>query len=275
MDDQRTHYVTTTDGVTIGGTVHGVGPPLVLLHGGVGDGDLDWSRLAAHLADRFTCHMPSMRGRGLSSDHPDLSPGRQVDDMAAYVDSVGGPTALAGWSYGAGLALGVAAQCPAVTAVAASESAMSSVMDEQEQATVGAAVARTAELAAEDNMTAAVRAFCGWPFNDGELAVAEYSGYFEAAGRYVPNLLGLFQQLMEAEDPTSDAVLGVISVPVLALHGSDTRPFFAASARYVADHVPNGRVYGIQGAGHAALLAHAEALAEVLAEFFAAAVPRS
>ncbi len=26
MSNQRTHYVTTTDGVTIGGTVHGQGP---------------------------------------------------------------------------------------------------------------------------------------------------------------------------------------------------------------------------------------------------------
>ena len=45
MSDQRTHYVTTTDGVTIGGTVHGKGPSLVLLQGLIGDGDLDWDRL--------------------------------------------------------------------------------------------------------------------------------------------------------------------------------------------------------------------------------------
>jgi hypothetical protein len=27
MSNQRTHYVTTSDGVTIGATVHGQGPP--------------------------------------------------------------------------------------------------------------------------------------------------------------------------------------------------------------------------------------------------------
>ncbi|MGI8729663.1 MAG: alpha/beta fold hydrolase, partial [Solirubrobacteraceae bacterium] len=79
MSKQRTHYVTTTtDGVTIGGTVHGQGPPLVFLQGIIGDGDLDWQALLGHLTDRFTCHLPSMRGRGLSGDHPDLSIGRQV-----------------------------------------------------------------------------------------------------------------------------------------------------------------------------------------------------
>ncbi len=32
MDTQRTHYVTTSDGVTIGGTVHGKGPPERPIH---------------------------------------------------------------------------------------------------------------------------------------------------------------------------------------------------------------------------------------------------
>ena len=42
MSNQRTHFVTTTDGVTIGGGVHGEGPPLVFVHGMMADGDLDW-----------------------------------------------------------------------------------------------------------------------------------------------------------------------------------------------------------------------------------------
>ena len=46
-----------------------------------------------------------MRGRGLSGDHPDLSLGRVVDDMLAYVDSIGEPTGLVGWSGGAMWAL--------------------------------------------------------------------------------------------------------------------------------------------------------------------------
>ena len=57
----------------------------------------------------------------------------------------------------------------------------------------------------------------------------------------------------------------------LVLLGSDTKPFFTASARYVADHVPNARVHEIPGAGHAAPLTHPEALAEALTEFFSPA----
>lgn len=275
MKTQRTHYVTTTDGVTIGGTVHGQGRPLVFLHGGIGDGDIDWNRVLEHLTGRFTCHLPSMRGRGLSGDHPDLSLGRQVDDVLAYLDSLGGPTGLVGWSAGANLALGAAARSDAVDAVVLVEPPMRGLMDEREQAVIGDAVARMGGLAAEGDLTAAVRAFAGGPFNDEEMAVAEDAGYFEAAGRYVPHLLNMLQQVVAYEGPTAEdpAVLGAISAPVLVLHGSDTMPFYHASARHVADHVPNARVREIPGAGHAAPLTHPETLAKTFAEFFVAARP--
>jgi pimeloyl-ACP methyl ester carboxylesterase len=270
MSNQRTHHVTTTDGVTIGGTVHGQGPPLVFLHGMLGDGDLDWNRLVGHLTGRFTCHLPSQRGRGLSGDHPDLSYGRQVDDFLAYVDSIGEPTGLVGWSGGAWPVLGAAAQSAAVAAVAPIEPEHVGLADEQEQAAFGDAVARAGELAAEGDLTAAVRPLAGFVFNDEEIAVLEDAGYLEATGRYVPILLNFLQQMMEWEGPAPEdpAVLGAIQAPVLVLHGSDTKPLAVTSARYVADHVPNARMHEIPGAGHAAPLTHPEAIAEALIEFF-------
>jgi pimeloyl-ACP methyl ester carboxylesterase len=274
MSKQRTHYVTTTDGVTIGGTVYGQGRPLVFVHGMLADGDTDWQALLPHLTGRFTCYLPSYRGRGLSADHPDLSPGRMVDDILAYIDSIEAPTGLVGWSSGAYLALtAAAAQSDAVDAVTAFEPGVLSLMDQHEQAAFGDAAARLGELAAEGKLRAAARAFAGWPFNDQEIDMAEHAGYFEAAGRYVPNLLNLLQQWGKYEGPTPDdpAVLGAISTPVLVLHGADTRPFLTASARYVADRVPNARIHEIPGAGHAAPLTHPDTLAEPLTEFFAPA----
>jgi pimeloyl-ACP methyl ester carboxylesterase len=273
MGNQRIHYVTTTDGVTIGGTVHGQGPPLLFLHAVIGDGDLDWQELLPHLTRRFTCYVPSGRGRGLSGDSPNLSPSRLVDDALAYVDSIGEAIGLVGWGGGAGLALVTAAQSDAVDAVAAVEPLMPSLMDEQQQAAVGDTLIRVGELAAEGDLAAAARAFASFVFNDEELVVIEDGGYLEATARYVPNLLRLFQQSMEYEGPTEEdpAVLGEISAPVLVLHGSDTKPWFIASARYVTDHVPNGRIHEIPGAGLAAPLTHPEALAEALTEFFSPA----
>jgi pimeloyl-ACP methyl ester carboxylesterase len=119
-------------------------------------------------------------------------------------------------------------------------------------------------------MTAAVRAFLGFPFNDEEIAAADEAGYFEAAGPYIPTLLNQLAQTMEPGGPKPDdpALLGAISVPVLVLHGSATKPFFAAGARHVVDHVPNARIQEIPGAGHASPLTHPEELAEALTGFF-------
>lgn len=117
-------------------------------------------------------------------------------------------------------------------------------MSEQDQAAIGDAVARMAELAAEGDLTAAVRAFAGGPFDDEEIAVAEDAGYFEAAGRYVPHLLNLLRQGVAYEGPTAEdpAVLGAISAPVPVLHGSGTRPLYPVIARYVTGHVPHAQV---------------------------------
>jgi hypothetical protein len=49
MSNQPSHYGSTTDGVSIGGTVHGQGPPLVFWHGACGDGELYWQGLSPHL----------------------------------------------------------------------------------------------------------------------------------------------------------------------------------------------------------------------------------
>jgi pimeloyl-ACP methyl ester carboxylesterase len=180
-----------------------------------------------------------------------------------------------GWSAGANLALCAAARSGAVDAVVLVEPPMRSLMDEREQAVIGDAVARMRELAAAGDLTAAVRAFAGGPFNDAEMAVAEDAGYFEAARRYAPHLLNMLRQVAAYEGPTAEdpAVLGAISAPVLVLYGSDSMPFYRAGARHVAGHVPNARVREIPGAGHAAPLTHPETLAKALAEFFVAARP--
>lgn len=118
MTTEWTHFGTTSDGVRIGGTVHGQGPPIVFWHGAYGDGDLDWRPLLSHLTTSFTCFLPSWRGRGLSDDDPDLSYQRRIADVVDFVDSLGEPTGLVGWSGGANPALAAAGRSDWVKAVA-------------------------------------------------------------------------------------------------------------------------------------------------------------
>jgi pimeloyl-ACP methyl ester carboxylesterase len=266
---QRTHEITTDDGVTIAGTVRGHGPPVVFSPGGIGDAELDWQQVLPYLTDQFTCYLPSLRGRGLSGENADLRLDRLVEDLAAYVDSVGGQVGLVGWSAG-GMVLAVAAKSDTVDAVAAVEPTMFHLMDEEERAGLAGAVTRVRELAADGNMPEAVRTFLGVPFNEAELTAVDATGYFEATGRYVPTLLNQLAQTMKSEGrgPDDPSVLGAISAEVLVLYGSDTKPFLEAGASYVADHVPNAALRELPGVGHAAPLTHPETVAEALGDFF-------
>jgi pimeloyl-ACP methyl ester carboxylesterase len=265
---QRTHHVITSDGVSLGATVHGQGPPLVLLHGIENDGDLCWREILPHLTERFTCHLLDNRGRGLSGDHPNLSISRLAQDVVEYVASLGEPAGLVGESFGGNLALIAAARSEMVDAIVPFEPAIMILVDEEE-AVMGEAIAGMTELAEEGDLVAAARAFAGWFANDDEIVAVDRAGLFEAAGRYVPNLLNLLDQAMEGDGPKVDdaAMLGTISAPVLVVRGSDTRPFFADSARFVVDHTPKANLYEIRGAGHVAALTHPEALAEAITEF--------
>lgn len=269
MGSRRTHHTVTSDGVILGATVHGQGPPLVLVHGIESDGHLCWQEVLPHLTERFTCHLLDSRGRGLSGDHPDLSLPRMAQDVVEYVASLGERVGLVGESFGGNLALIAAARSNAVDATVAFEPAIIRLLGEQEKAILGQVIAGMAELVEEGDLAAAARAFAGWLANEEEIVAADRAGRFEAAGRCVPNLLSLLQQAMDDGGPKVDdvAMLGMIAVPVLVVQGADTRPFFAESTRFVVDHAPKADLHEIPGAGHAAALTHPTALAEAIRRF--------
>lgn len=267
----RTHGITTADGATIGGTVHGQGPPLVFVHGIIGDGDVDWQPVVAHLTARFTCYLPSTRGRGLSGDHPDHRRDRLIADLVDYVESLGEPVGLVGFSSGGALALAVASRSEAIRGVAVQEPAFPDLLDDAQREVFGATLARIGEHAAGGDLVAGSRTFAELVTHPDELDHLEQVGYLEAAGRYAPVLLEDIQQSASSEGPTpaDPAVLGAISVPVQVLSGPDTgNPWFATCVRHAANHLPIAQVREIPGAGHYAPLTHPRALAEALEEAF-------
>src|SRR5215207_10998936 len=105
----RVQVAISADGTEIVGRVQGHGPPLILVHGAYGDGEIAWKALLPCLTDRYTCYTPSTRGRGLSGDNPDHSVHRLVQDVIAFIDTIGEPVYLVGWS-GIEPSLGAAAQ---------------------------------------------------------------------------------------------------------------------------------------------------------------------
>ena len=174
----------SADGTEIVGRVGGQGQPLVLVHGGWGDGEVAYEALVPHLADRFTCYTPSTRGRGLSGDNPDHAVHRLVEDVVAFIDTIGEPVCLLGWS-GIEPPLGAAAQSSSVAAVALFEGYVPAVAEPDDLAALGAAIERTGTAAADGRLADAARAFAPYVITGAELGALD-GNFFERWGAASP-----------------------------------------------------------------------------------------
>ena len=109
-----------TDQIEVGGLPIayrrvGVGPPLVLLHGGPLD-SREWRRQLEGLADEFTVVAWDMPGCGESADPPERFRTRDYADcLAAFIEALGlGQPHVLGLSFGSGLALELYRWHPAI-----------------------------------------------------------------------------------------------------------------------------------------------------------------
>lgn len=277
IDQERIQRAESGDGTEIAGTIHGQGPPLVLVHAGLGDGELDWGAALPFLKERFTCYCMSTRGRGLSADHPDQSIERQVEDVVAFVESMGEPVGLAGPSGGAMFVLGAAARTEAIAAAAVCDPLAFELLGEEDEVRLHDAVERMAALTDEDRLEEAARDWMTEWANDDEMTAMAESGYLEACAEFVPMLLRVLQQDDDHDgySPTDPAVLQRITAPVLILQGSEAEavwPWFTESVHHVAEHVSDSQVSEVPGAGHMGTWVKPESYAEELVSFFEAAL---
>jgi pimeloyl-ACP methyl ester carboxylesterase len=100
--------VVSADGTEIAFEQSGSGPAVVLVASALADRS-DTTKLAALLADHFTVINYDRRGRGASGDADAYAVEREIEDIAALIEHVGGSASLFGSSSGAVLALRAAA----------------------------------------------------------------------------------------------------------------------------------------------------------------------
>ncbi|HVR31260.1 MAG TPA: alpha/beta hydrolase [Acidimicrobiia bacterium] len=271
MTNERIHRADSADGTEIAGRVHGQGPPVVLVHGAPHDGDIAWEALVPHLVDRFTCFLPSLRGRGLSDDSPDHSPPRLQEDVNAFVDSIGEPLFLVGWSAGVPRTLAAAAHSGAVVAVATFEPTIIPVMGVDDSALRGAMYVQFGQAAADGRPADAARAFHDFICTDNEIAALD-EDYFERCAAVVPAMLKDGRQGASYDGPlsTDPQVFGKVATPVLLLRGQQTQldTFYTGTERHVADHVADPHVREPLPGGHLAPLLAPEPIAKELTSFF-------
>jgi pimeloyl-ACP methyl ester carboxylesterase len=108
MDGHR-HAVTSADGTEIGLLTAGDGPPLLLVHGGMGCIE-SWQPLWEPLTSRWRVTAMDRRGRGSSGDNQPYRLSREFEDVTAVAASLEGRVDVFGHSYGAVCALGAASQ---------------------------------------------------------------------------------------------------------------------------------------------------------------------
>jgi pimeloyl-ACP methyl ester carboxylesterase len=270
-DDDYIHRADSADGTQIAGRVAGNGPPLVFFHGGMTDGEYAWSGILPYLTDQFTCYLPSMRGTGLSADHPDQRPERHMEDLAAFIDSIGEPVGLFGHSSGGMYGFGAVQQGANVAAMTTYEPAVFEFWQEGEDAErFQKAVGSMAQAADEGRLADGARDLLSVFSNEEEISVMEEEGHFVHAGQYVPKLLQIFEQGPETEapNPNDPPELSRVDIPVLLMYGTKSTDAHIESVHFLDEHLPNSQVKDFSGLGHMAPELGSKRVADALTKFF-------
>ena len=259
--------VTSRDGTEIGFFTRGEGPPLLLVHGGLGD-HTRWGALLPYLEPHFTVHAMDRRGRGASGDGPAYAPQREFEDVAAVIDAVsqdsGSATDVYGVSNGATFALGAAAQTANVRRLALYEPGITDAAD-LVSPELDARLA--AQLAAGDG-DGLVETFFREALGLGDDDIAtlraqpSWAARVEAAPTLPRELRNTPEQLFDASQAAS------VTVPTLLLEGSESPESLRADVRLVAEALPDARIAVLEGQAHSADLLAPELVAEHLLTFF-------
>ncbi|MEU5534220.1 alpha/beta hydrolase [Streptomyces sp. NPDC020362] len=253
---------TSRDGTSLAYQVIGQGPAVVLVSGAMSTGGTV-APLAHRLAGHCTAVVYDRRGRGESGDTAPYAVAREVEDLAAVIDTVGGEAALFGVSSGGALVLEAAASGLPLRQAAVYEAPFADFLDggAEREAAYKEDLTRTL---AEGRRGDAVELF---------LRLTGLGEEMIQSARHSPMWAG-----MEAVAPSlahDDAVMGdgllprerlaVISVPVLVVAGGASPEWMRAANRAVAEAVPQGTYRVLEGQTH---MVEPDVLGPVLAEFF-------
>jgi pimeloyl-ACP methyl ester carboxylesterase len=258
-------FVTSKDGTRIRLVRAGAGDSIVLVHGTMG-GKGDWLAVFPRLAADFEVTAFDRRGRGESGDGPEYVIEREIEDVLAVIDASNPPVHLIGHSFGAVLAMLVAAR--------ASERIDTLVLYEPpvgEANTSGQLLLDELDRAvAAGDLDAAVKIFAAAAgITDGELRAHRDNDRVWAALRDAVGTAGREIRAATAVLPVDDHVLCSISARTLVLLGSEQDDPTYNGVRSLAEQLSSGSVATIPG-HHLALIFEPDAFVTTIRSFLAA-----
>lgn len=261
--------VTSQDGTRIGYETAGQGPPLLLVDGAFCSRKFGpMPALVPLLKDRFTVVTYDRRGRGESGDTPPHTPQREVEDLQALVQAVGGTPYVYGTSSGAVLALRLAAATP-VKKLVLFEPPL--VLDDAPGPLPPDRMDEVVEHARAGRRSDAVKAFLamvGAP----RLVVAimrlipKVWRPLTAVAHTLPYDLALLGKRGQPLPADVQQALAAVQAPTLVVVGGKSPPWMHHTVRKVAEGIRGAHERVVPGQGHDIA---AKAMAPVLREFFA------
>jgi pimeloyl-ACP methyl ester carboxylesterase len=252
------------DGLRIAYERAGAGPPLVLLHGYVGDGPSTWRSQIDALRDDFTVVAWDAPGAGRSADPPESF------GMAGYADALAGLIGaldlekphVAGLSFGGALALALYGRHPAVPATLTLVSGYAGWAGSL-PAEVGAQRLRQALALSELSPDDFVAALLPTMFSAG--TPAESVAAFGAAMR--PFHPAGFRALARASAEDLRAVLPRIDVPTLLVYGDRDVRAPLAVAEDLHSAIAGSTLVVLPDTGHVCSIEAPEALTAEIRAF--------
>jgi pimeloyl-ACP methyl ester carboxylesterase len=261
--------VRSKDGTPIAYHKFGQGPAVILVTGALGTGsDPMFIDLAERLGQHFTAIPYDRRGRGQSGDSAPYAPEREIEDIDAIIEAVGGSAYLYGLSSGAVLALKTAAKLSnKVKKLALYEPPF--IVNNHRPPLPADYVPHLDELIAQGRRGDAVEYFMttavGIP--------AEYLAHMRADPMW-PGLEAVAHTIaydgrimgndMEGRPLATDA-WATATMPILVMAGEVTDPFMQDAASALAAVLPNAQHRTLAGQNHGVA---SEVLAPVLVDFF-------
>ena len=235
-------FVTSADGTRIAYERAGSGHPIVFASGAFNDHHT-CAPLAERLAGDFTVVTYDRRARGESGDTRPYTVDREVEDLAALIDLVGGAAAVFGYSSGGLLAVYAAAAKAPITHLALYEApyAMGGAAERADLA------ARLDDLVRQGQAGDAVSLFQSEGIGLPAQVVADIrrSPMFPALAAIAQSTV--YDATITAAYAAPDPALLAVPVPALVMNGAGTWPQLARAARDLAAALPDGRYEEVPG----------------------------
>jgi pimeloyl-ACP methyl ester carboxylesterase len=258
--------VKSDDGTTIAFDRYGDGRPVILIGGAYNDRSTVAGVAEAISSRNLAAVTYDRRGRGASTNNDsEFDPERELEDLAALIEGLGGSVSVFGHSSGAVLALEAAMHRLPIDRLAVYEP--SYMVDGTRALPPDDLAERLSALVCDGRRNDAVVLFSteavGLPIDMVErMRAAPAWGGLTALAHTLPYDLAVHHGYRL---PTER--LAELELSLLALDGSESFPWIRGTARAVASVVPGARHLTLEGQDHS-VLQHPEALRPALVEFF-------